>query len=181
MGIVGHAGAGGAGVGRTVTVPAYVQVSRAPRGGRLAAMAVAEVLLVCTLILGLVFGVTFSLLAVVLVLWLARAIRAEAATSEPRVVPVGVTAGPGGVVVEMPGARLWSGRYVDQRYSCAAAAVEGAGMDETGAFRLRARVLASEAVEGGVVLERREHECGEVSFRPISAEGAAALRSAFER
>lgn len=47
-------------------------------------------------------------------------------------------------------------------------------------FTLRARTLVSEALEGGIVLERREHEFYEVSFRPVSDEDARALRTVFE-
>lgn len=164
----------------TVNIAAYVQVSRNLRRGRLVALCLAETLIMIALVMGFSVGIRVSLLAMVLALWLAYIIKVESTSSEPRVVQVGVTVGPAGVVVEMPGARLWSGRYVDQRYSCASSALDGAGLDETGTFRLRARTLVSEALEGGVVLDRREHDYGEVSFRPVSDEGARALIAAFE-
>lgn len=164
----------------SAVVPAYVEVSRAPRRGLLAALWVLAAAILLALALGLFFGAYVSVFALVPLLLVLRQIKEEAAPGEPRVVQVGVVVGERGVVIQMPGARLWSGRYVDQRYSCVPKAVDGAGLDETGTFRLRARVLVSEAVDGGEVLDRREHECGEVSFRPVSAEGVEALRAAFE-
>lgn len=165
---------------KSAAVPAYVEVSRAPRRGRLVALWVVAAVILVVLVLGLVNGGSVSVFALLPLLIVLRAVKAEAVTAEPRVVQVGVTVGPAGVVVEMPGARLWSGRYVDQRYSCASSAVDGAVLDESGTFRLRARTLVSEALEDGVVLDRHEHEYGEVSFRPVSDEGARALIAAFE-
>lgn len=163
---------------RPATVYSYVEVKLPQRRTVLVACWIGLVLLVAVLVGGLVLGAPVSIFAVVPVVLLARGIRSAASPSEVRAVEVGVSVTPRRVVVEMPGARLWSGRYVDQRYSCAADAVESAGMDETGMFTLRARLLVSEAIEGGVVLDRREHEFYEVSFRPIGEEDVRALCSA---
>lgn len=165
---------------KPTTVYSYVEVKLPQRRALLVACWIGLVLVVAVLVGGLVLGASVSIFAVVPVVLLARGIRSAASPSEVRAVDVGVSVTPARVVVEMPGTRLWSGRYVDQRYTCAVDAVESAGMDETGMFTLRARLLVSEAVEGGVVLDRREHEFYEVSFRPVSDEDARALRSAFE-
>lgn len=162
-----------------VEVLARVEVGRVPRRAVLVACCLVMVLMAVTLVLGLAMGMTVSLLSVLVILVLWRRVRSEAAATEWRVVEVSVRRDGTGVLVVMPGARLFSGRYVDQRYSCVAGDLEGAGVDETGTFRLRARRLVSEAVEDGAVLDRREHEFGEVSFRPVSREEAARLSALF--
>lgn len=162
-----------------VTVLARVEVGRAPRRALLVACWVVMVLMVAVLVAGLVMGMAASLLSVLVIMALARAIRSAAATTELRVIEVRVGVSPAGVTVEMPGARLLAGRLVDQRYRCALGDVESAGLDETGTFRLRARTLTSEAVEGDRVLDRREHEFGEVSLCPVSGEEAAKLAALF--
>ncbi|WP_455136783.1 hypothetical protein [Thermophilibacter sp.] len=162
-----------------VVALARVEVGRVPRRARLVACWIVMVAMVAVLVAGIVMGAPVSFLSVLVILALSRAIKAEAAATEWRVVEVSVRRDGTGVLVVMPGARLFSGRYVDQRYSCVAGDLEGAGVDETGTFRLRARRLVSEAVEDGAVLDRREHEFGEVSFRPVSREEAVRLSALF--
>lgn len=162
-----------------VSVPAYTEVARRPRFALAATCLVGAVVVVAVAVAGLLMSAPVSLFALLPALLLAHVARREGAGTEPRVVEVGVDVSPAGVAVEMPGARLLAGRYVDQRYWCAAGDVESAGLDQTGTFRLRARTLTSEAVEGGAVLDRRAHEFGEVSFHPVSGEDAARLAALF--
>lgn len=165
---------------KPVAVYSYVEVKLPQRHALLVACWAALVFVVAVLVGGLLLGFPVSVFALVPMILLVNGIRFAASPSELRAVEVTVSATPAGVILEMPGTRLWSGRYVDQRYSCAASSIESVGMDEAGMFTLRARTLVSEALEGGIVLERREHEFYEVSFRPVSDEDARALRTVFE-
>ena len=162
-----------------VSLSAYVEVRRPPSRGRVVACWIGAVLLLAGALLGFAVGIYVSLLTIILAVRLVYGARHASGGLEWQVVEVSVRRDGTGVLVVMPGARLFSGRYVDQRYSCVAGDLEGAGVDETGTFRLRARRLVSEAVEGGAVLDRREHEFGEVGFRPVSREEAARLSALF--
>lgn len=164
----------------TTTITAYVRVAREPQRARFALCWIAASVITVVALLAALNGTYVSLVTIAFAVILAREGWRAGQLQEDRVVQVSVRVRPDGVIVEMPGARLFSGRYVCQRYSCSALDLDGAGTDESGTFHLRARLLVSEAVDGGVVLDRREREFGEVTFRPVGAESTAALRSVFE-
>lgn len=162
-----------------VTIPSYVLVRRMPRRALLAACWIGLALLVIVVVAGLLLGAPVSLLTLLPIVLLARFAKTEAKGEEWRVVQVGLATSSRGIEIEMPGARLWSGRYVDQRYSCSPEALDGVWMDDSGTFHLRARTLASEAVEAGSVIDRRALDHSEVTFRPLEGGARTVLLDVF--
>ena len=76
--------------------------------------------------------------------------------------------------ISLPGTRLAGNRYVDQAYEMRVSDIEDVRCYAPNVM-IRARVLVSVALDGGVELSRDVVECGEISFK-ADAQGCDALR-----
>lgn len=155
----------------SVEFPAYVEVSIPPKTGKAIACWVGMALTIIIALAGIALGMTVSIFVFFLAYYLWRASKSAAVSHELKVVQASLIFADGQLELDLPAARLFDGRYVDQRYVADCSKGCALTIGDTGVAVLRAKCLLSFALSDGQVLDRREHEDGEVKLTLVSEEG----------
>lgn len=164
----------------SIEFPVYVEISVTPKAAGAAkavACRVAAALIALAAVAAISLGLEVSVFAFLLVFYLLRAGKGSRGSGprELKAVRARLTVAGGQLELDLPASRLLGGRYVEQRYFADRAKGCSLTLGEKGGLAFRAADLVSEAVEGGAVLDRREHADGEVALVVVSDEARREL------
>lgn len=151
-----------------LSVPAFISVERQPEKAKMIGWTIATILCALIIISCVLMGLSYAVLGLPALGFAVNGARQAGATSEKRMTEASLTWQDPYLLVFLPSARLYDGRYVDQLYACERSQVDFAGFDQQGDFVLRARKMNSVACQGAQEIERRHMDHVEVSFKVMA-------------